>query len=327
MHTALPVCGALLCAAFCAPGDLPAQLKLTTVPTANVSTTIGASLLFDLAVMPAGGVWITALETNSQAGAHAPLSVDVYTTVGTYVGKEATASAWTKVASGHANAGGTNVHVAVTFPTYFHLPAGTHGFYVHYVNVTPYYVLGNGSNQVHSTAELTLTAGQMRSTLFGGGGVSPRVWSGSILYDVTPSPPSFVNYGSKCAGSNGSPALSAQTGSRPRIGTSFVFSMANLPTLPAPLTVMLGVSRTSYQSLALPFDLTPINMLGCRLYAAADLTVAGANIGGTGIASLAIPGSTTLLGQAVYTQAFVVDLQGNPFGATLTDAAQLLIGL
>jgi len=256
-----------------------------------------------------------------------PLQIDVYTTPGGFAGKEGSASAWTTAGSGQANALGSNVHVTVTFPTSFHLPQGTHGVWIHYLNVTPYYALGSGSNQIYSNAELTLSAGKMIGTLFGGGGVTPRVWSGSIWYDLTPFPPSFVNYGTACAGSNGSPTLRAATGSRPKVGTGFTYSLGNLPTTPGPVTVMIGASRTTYLSLPLPFDLTAINMPGCRLYAGADLTATGVNTGGTGLAVLAIPSSPALLGQAVYTQAFVVDPGANGFGATLTDAAQLLIGV
>jgi hypothetical protein len=100
MHKTIHACCALACVAITTSAGLGAQLKLSTIATANVSTSIGASLLFDLTVNPAPGVWVTALETNSQASGHMALQIDVYTTPGGFAGKEGTASAWTKAGSG-----------------------------------------------------------------------------------------------------------------------------------------------------------------------------------------------------------------------------------
>jgi hypothetical protein len=318
----------LACALALTPFDLSAQRKLTTLfAWDNGLTAPGAGAFFDLQVLPPGGVYVTALETNTVDALHAPLSIDVYRTPNTHVGNEGNAGVWTKVTSGNANSATVDIPTAVTFPTFFHLPQGTWGIAVYHVLGSIRYTNGTGSNQTYSNADLKLTAGTARSALFSGTHFNPRVWNGSIYYGVTNNPPSFVKYGAGCAGSAGTPTLSAQPTFEPKLGTGFNFSLTSLPAGAGPISLLLGASRLNYAGLTLPYDLSVIGMTACRLYAGADLVLFGVNIGGgTGLASVLIPSSTALLGQAVYAQAFVPDATGNQFGATMTNAAQLLLG-
>jgi hypothetical protein len=116
--------------------------------------------------------------------------------------------------------------------------------------------------------------------LFSGTHFNPRVWNGSIYYGVTNNPPSFVKYGAGCAGSAGTPTLSAQPTFEPKLGTGFNFSLTSLPAGAGPISLLLGASRLNYAGLTLPYDLSVIGMTACRLYAGADLVPVWVNIGG-----------------------------------------------
>ena len=60
----------------------------------------------------------------------------------------------------------------------------------------------------------------------------------------------------------------------------------------------MGVSRSSWLGLPLPFDLTPAGIPGCLLHQSADVTIALGAPNGTGLVpwSIAIPNNPLLLG-------------------------------
>jgi hypothetical protein len=219
------------------------------------------------------------------------------------------------------------VHVTVTFPTSFHLPQGTHGVWIHYLNVTPYYALGKRvePDLLERRAD-ALRGEDDRHAVRGRRRDPARV---ERLDLVRPhAVPAIVRQLRDRVRRLERLADAACGDRQPAEGRHRLHLQPGQPTDdPGAGDGHDRASRTTYLSLPLPFDLTAINMPGCRLYAGADLTATGVNTGGTGLAVLAIPSSPALLGQAVYTQAFVVDPGANGFGATLTDAAQLLIGV
>ena len=68
-------------------------------------------------------------------------------------------------------------------------------------------------------------------------------------------------------------------------------------------------------------------MPGCNLYVSPDITHPLVNSGGTAAWSVFIPNVPTLVGQAFYNQALVLDPAANSLGATVSNAGEGKIGL
>ena len=275
------------------------------------------------------GIAITSLEVNVTAVAPVKFTIDVYTCPTTYVGNDTNASAWTLVSNGKALGAGVNNPSVVTFAPPIQLATGSYGMALYYNGASPRYTDGTGGNQNYSNADLGIATGIARTALFGGSLFSPRVWNGTIVYGTSATPPSFVTWGSSstCVGSNGTPKLAAAANSAPKLGTTFQLDLSNLPLVAGTVTLIGGVSRDSYSSLSLPFDLGAINMVGCYLHTSIDLTVNGVNQGtGNGLAFLGIPNSAALLGGEIFLQAFVPDAAASGLQARVTNAGQAVLG-
>jgi len=191
-----------------------AQSPLTTLFAGINGGAPGWTVYFDLTVnVP---IIVNALDINTTAAAGTPFSLAVYRTAagGTWVGNTSTPAAWTLVGNGSGAAAGTNLHSECDVSD-FALNPGTYGIAIRYTGVLPTYTDGNGSNQVYSNADLTLSAGGSLETVAGpfvtsGTPFSPRVWNGSIYYtvnscplggySVTPGPATFAP-GTTSAGS------------------------------------------------------------------------------------------------------------------------------
>jgi hypothetical protein len=156
-------------------------LFITTLFTSdNGRSTAGSTSMFDITVLNPAGVQIVSFDVNAY-GTVTTVMVDVYITPQTYVGKELTPSAWTKVASGQGALTQRNSPSAVD-TTDFILAPGAYGMAINYVNSGNAYTNGTGNNQKYQNADLKLdlgvtTAGLFSSTLF-----NPRVWNGTIYY-------------------------------------------------------------------------------------------------------------------------------------------------
>ncbi len=325
MPTPLLALTALATAILFAP--LPAQSKLTTLFASNNGGSSGWGNFFDVKVKAPAGITITAFEVNSSNTVlHVPFTLDVYTCPTTYVGNDANAAVWTKVATGEGASGGRNLPTTVTFPRGFSLASGSHGVALYYQGTSMAYTDGNGGNQNYGNADLDLALGIARTALFGGTLFSPRVWNGSVIYNLNATAPSFVTYGLGCPGSNGTPALTAASASAPKLGSVFQLSLASLPGTPGVAYLLLGATRTSWGSITLPYHLSAIGAATCHLYTSLDAVLPAVNTGGTGLASVAIPNAAGLLGAPVYLQALLPDGSANPLGATLSNAGQALIG-
>ena len=325
MPTPLLALTALATAILFAP--LPAQSKLTTLFASNNGGSSGWGNFFDVKVKAPAGITVTAFEVNSSNTVlHVPFTLDVYTCPTTYVGNDANAAVWTKVATGEGASGGRNLPTTVTFPRGFSLASGSHGVALYYQGTSMAYTDGNGGNQNYGNADLDLALGIARTALFSGTLFSPRVWNGSVIYNLNATAPSFVTYGLGCPGSNGTPALTATSASAPKLGSVFQLSLASLPGTPGVAYLLLGATRTSWGSITLPYHLSAIGAATCHLYTSLDAVLPAVNTGGTGLASVAIPNAAGLLGAPVYLQALLPDATANTLGATLSNAGQALIG-
>ncbi len=135
-------------------------------------------------------------------------------------------------------------------------------------------------------------------------------------------PSIYQTFGPGCPGSLGTAQLLAAA--PPRLGQTLIVNVTNVP---AQLGLMLtGESNTVFGGSPLPLEVTTLGMTGCLLRVSPDVLDAVFTFGPTASWSVAIPSQPNLLGYRLYQQAFVFDPGLNPFGGSLSDAAELQIG-
>ncbi|HIE69914.1 MAG TPA: hypothetical protein EYP98_06935, partial [Planctomycetes bacterium] len=167
---------------------LKAQSPLTAAFLNNNGNSVGGMVWFDLDVTDPAGIQIFALDINT-AGASG--GADFYTCPTTYVGNEINAAAWTLAGGGvFATGAGMGAPTQICMGGGFYLPPGQYGVAIaqELTNTNQAYTNGIGTNQVYTTTELTLTAGASANAQFAGVPFTPRVWNGSIHYNVGPVP-------------------------------------------------------------------------------------------------------------------------------------------
>jgi hypothetical protein len=168
---------------------LNAQSPLTTTFVNNNGNAAGGMVFFDLDVTDPAGIQIYALDINT-AGASG--GIDFYTVPTTHVGNEANAAAWTLAGGGtYATGAGMGMPTQICMGTGFYLPQGQYGVALAQDPTATNQAYTNGivgTNLIYTTAELTLTAGASNNTQFAGAAFSPRVWNGSIFYNLGPVP-------------------------------------------------------------------------------------------------------------------------------------------
>ncbi len=150
----------------------------------NNGGSIGGAIFFDLEVYRA--LRISALDVNYGATAGKSVGVTVYTTPGTFAGKEKSAAAWTQVAvdNGAGVAAGIDNITSLTLATPFDLARGCVGVCLVAKNTKHAYTNGNtnGSNQEFHTAELSISLGAAQNTPWISSPFHPRIWNGCIHY-------------------------------------------------------------------------------------------------------------------------------------------------
>lgn len=170
--------------------------RADSITTFFIGTNGGASLwtvYFDINVTNPNGINITGFDVNSSTAPNTAFSLDVYTTVsgGTHVGNTSLPAAWTLMGTGSGLTAGTDLPSNVDVSD-FTLAQGTYGMAIRYIGAAPRYTNGNGSNQFFSNADVALTLGQAQATttapFTGGTPFSPRVWNGTIYYDINAIP-------------------------------------------------------------------------------------------------------------------------------------------
>jgi hypothetical protein len=76
----------------------------------------------------------------------------------------------------------------------------------------------------------------------------------------------------------------------------------------------------------LPLDLAAFGAPGCSARVSPDATNVAFGAGNSVTVSLPIPNVTAMIGLRMYTQALSLDPTANALGATISDAAALVIG-
>ncbi len=178
------------------PALAAGQSQLTTLFASNNSGSPGGGVYFD-ATVGANPLSVVAFDVNTNATAGTQFGFQMYTRPGTYVGFTSSPNGWTLVAEGVGTAAGLNLPSHVTLNAPAILPgggvtgmalalAGAAGTASHA------YTNGTGGNQHYQNADLALDLGAASNVLFSGSPFSPRVWNGTIFYNVVPEPAAFV---------------------------------------------------------------------------------------------------------------------------------------
>ncbi|MBL9076689.1 MAG: hypothetical protein JNL08_04245, partial [Planctomycetes bacterium] len=130
-------------------------------------------------------------------------------------------------------------------------------------------------------------------------------------------------FGTGCGGSAGVPFLRTQE--RARIGHTHHTAVESVPTVNTGVLTLVGMSRTVSGAAALPLDLSPFGMPGCRALVSHDIVL----LHGFDHVSppLPIPNLPSLYGTEFYVQAVVGELGANPLGLIWSRGLRCIIGM
>lgn len=162
-----------------------AQFQLCTFPTPFPGGNGGSSgwvVMYD--INATAGLVINSIDCNCSSAANTAVTLEVYTTPGTYVGSQTNAGAWTLVSTDAGGVVTAGVGQATNFPlaTPLILTPGSYGIGIRVIGSGQTYTNGNGSNQSVSDAFMTLSLGAAVAGLFTGTVNTPRVFNGCLHY-------------------------------------------------------------------------------------------------------------------------------------------------
>ena len=143
----------------------------------------GGAVYFDVDMQPST-VTVRALELNIGSTRSTEFGVRVYTTPDTAAGKQTNAGAWTLVGQGWGLATGLDNATRVVLNDDFTLEGGqSYGVAIVLDGASHRYTDGTGSNEVHSSNAMTISARGATNVAFSGSVFSPRVFNGAMLYE------------------------------------------------------------------------------------------------------------------------------------------------
>lgn len=162
---------------------------ITTLFANNNAGSAGGGVYFDVTT-GANPIEITSYEVNSSALAGNAMAFEVFTRPGTASGFQNSNAGWTSQATGTGNTTGAGGPSPVSLSNPFVLPANSvTGMAITLGTVGHAYTNGNGMNQHYANGtDIQLDLGSANNSIFGAGVFSPRVWNGSITYNVIPEP-------------------------------------------------------------------------------------------------------------------------------------------
>ena len=160
---------------------------ITTLFADNNSGGVGGGVYFDVTV-GALPLEIKSFEVNSSAIAGTAIRFEVWTRPGTASGFQNSMDGWTSQATGTGTTAGRGLPSAINLDNTFVMDPGLSGMAITLGTVGHAYTNGNGQNQHYENNNLALDLGSANNAIFGAGLFSPRVWNGSITYNVVPEP-------------------------------------------------------------------------------------------------------------------------------------------
>jgi hypothetical protein len=133
----------------------------------------------------------------------------------------------------------------------------------------------------------------------------------------------FTTFGTGCHGGGSPPVLTATL---PRLGTTQVIAMTNLPPGQPMAMLWFGVSNQQWGPNSLPMSLAPYGLPSCSLDISPNLAAPAPVSGGVAAWGLVIPTSPGLLGLHLYTQGWVAD-PSSSFGVGMSNAGDSVLGM
>jgi hypothetical protein len=174
----------------CATAACPAPPgTISTMFAANNGGDPGGAVYFDLSVGPSP-ITISALNTNTDTSGN--FGMTVYTVAGGYAGNLGSSGPWTLQSTGEGTGAGYDQPSNVVLHAPFVLSANTtYGVaLVMDPNAAHVYTNGDGTNQQHANADLSLSFGAASNAPFNGIIFEPRVWNGTVYYALGGTAPS-----------------------------------------------------------------------------------------------------------------------------------------
>jgi hypothetical protein len=166
--------------------------SIATIFGADNGGGFGGAIYFDITT-GSNPVTITGLFTNVQnAPGDSFAGFEVRLVEGSsYAANVGDSAAWTLVSTGSGSTAGYDFKTEVLLSNSFTLNANqVYGIaLINPANLQFAYTNGDGSNELYSNSDLTLTLGAADNTPFSGSPFSPRVWNGEITYTTGASVP------------------------------------------------------------------------------------------------------------------------------------------
>lgn len=91
--------------------------------------------------------------------------------------------------------------------------------------------------------------------------------------------------------------------------------------------LLAGFSNLEWGPSSLPYDLSVFGLPGCTAYTSADVAIPLSTVSGTAVWNIQIPHDPVVLGLSLFTQGFVPDTAANAFGAVVSNAVALFVGV
>ncbi|MCA8977361.1 MAG: hypothetical protein KDC98_21745 [Planctomycetes bacterium] len=161
----------------------------------------------------------------------------------------------------------------------------------------------------------------LESTIYFGGsgpsGGNNETWLYTGPTDAIAAP-----FGSSCPTGVGTTTLTPTT--TPVLGSNYVLDIANGPAATSAFMTH-GFSNLSWQLGSLPADLSPFGIGGCQLEVRPEATTL-ILVTGTGTQTLTFPVVASLIGQAIYSQAVVLDATAPNGICGMTNAVHAVLG-
>jgi hypothetical protein len=213
-----------------AAGGYAQSGSITTTFVSNGGGSNGGVNFFDAQVLNPLGLTVTSLDVNCNftSPPGTAFTVEVFTIPGTYMGNHSNMAAWTLVSSGNAISNPPDTPTPADVSDFF-LPQGNWGIAIQFVNAGLRYTNGNGSNQNYQNADIALALGAAQNVAFSTQIFTPRVWNGTIYYDVGSCTGNVTTYcTSKVTSAGCTPAIAATGTPSASAGGGFVVSTTNV---------------------------------------------------------------------------------------------------
>lgn len=171
-------------------------LELTTLFASNNGGRDNGAVFFDITVKRPGGIRFTELDLNISETTPGGVAVYVTSVGNSAFGNEMFPGNWTLTSSGIGVGAGENMRTNVDI-TDFTLGPGLYGWALVASGGWDHnYTNGDGTNQRYSNSDLELLAGTAQNDPFSNATpFSPRVWNGTIHYELPPVPAPLPIFG------------------------------------------------------------------------------------------------------------------------------------